>query len=318
MCKASPLNYLGFGIAAKDHSTGEVPWVREIIQKFDGVAKTNGAILIPEIGIEAAPSDLVAYTAVSKIRETYHCGVRDVTCSVHELKAAGPSGGTLATVMGLFDNYSTSDIRASLNPYVLSPAPPPKRPSSSKGFLSRVFGVFSYPDLGILTTSMTASANVPIVHRSSGLMPQFYGTNFCFTESLRVSNYAWGLAIHLSLAFATLLLALRPFRALIKRFIYQPGQGPTVEANASDVLEYRAVAVADQQGPQKKAFATFRYEGGLYYLTGVFLAEAAMVLLKDETLVEQLGGGVLTPACLGEAFVERLHNANVHISGKLL
>jgi hypothetical protein len=40
--------------------------------------------------------------------------------------------------------------------------------------------------------------------------------------------------------------------------------------------------------------ATFRYEGGLYYLTGVFLAEAATVLLKEKELVEQLCGGVLT------------------------
>ena len=305
-------------VAIDSHRTGEVPWVREIIQKFDGIAKSNRAILITEIGMDAAPSDLVAYTAVSEIRAAYGCGVRDVVCSVHELKAAGPSGGTLATMMSLFDNYSTSDIRASLNPYALSPRPPLKSSSSGRGFLSRLFGPFSYPELGILTTSMTASANVPVVHRSSGLLPQFYGTNFRFTESLRVSNYAWGVAIHLSLAFATFLLTLRPFRILCKKFIYQPGEGPTVEANANDVVEYRAVAVADQQGPEKKAMATFRYEGGIYYLTGVFLAEAAMILLKEKALVEQLGGGVLTPACLGEAFVERLQNVNVHISGKLL
>lgn len=40
--------------------------------------------------------------------------------------------------------------------------------------------------------------------------------------------------------------------------------------------------------------ATFRYKGGLYYLTGVFLAEAATVLPKEKELVEQLRGGVLT------------------------
>jgi short subunit dehydrogenase-like uncharacterized protein len=219
--------------------------------------------------------------------------------------------------MSLFDNYSAADIRASLDPFVLSPSPPPKR-SSSRGLLSRLLGPFSDPDLGQLTTWMSASADVPIVHRSSGLMPQFYGTNFHFAEYLRVSNYAWGVVMHLGFTFASILLTLSPVRALIKKFGYQPGQGPTVEANAKDVLEYRAVAVADQQGPEKKVMAIFRYEGGLYYLTGVFLAEAAMVLLKENHLVEQLGGRVLTPACLGEKFVERLHNANVHISGKLL
>jgi len=95
-------------------------------------------------------------------------------------------------------------------------------------------------------------------------------------------------------------------------------QGLAVEANSEDILEYRAVAVADQQGPERKAMATFRYEGGLYYLTGILLAEAAMILLKEKELVEQLGGGVLTPACLGQRFVERLQNASVQISGKPL
>jgi short subunit dehydrogenase-like uncharacterized protein len=320
ICKTSSYPWLcliSIDIAANDRSTGEVPWVREIVQKFDGIAKSNNAILIPEIGIEAAPSDLVAYTAVSHIRDAYHCGVRDVVCSVYELKAAGPSGGTLATVMSLFDTFSTAEISASLNPFVLSPSLPLKR-SSTRGLLSWIVGPFSYPDLNLLKTSMTASANVPIVHRSSGLMPQFYGTDFRFAEYLRVSNYAWGVAIHLGLAFASILLTLGPVRTLLKRFVYRPGQGPTVEANAKDVLEYRAVAIADQQGPEKKAMATFRYEGGLYYLTGVFLAEAAMVLLKEKDLVEKLGGGVLTPACLGANFVERLQNVNVHIGGKVL
>ncbi len=139
------------------YSTGETPWVREIVGKYHEVAKATKAILIPEIGVESAPSDLVAYTAVSKIQAAYNCGVREVTCSVHELKGT-PSGGTLATVMGIFDNYRMSVVRESLNPLVLSPSPPPER-RSSRSFLSRFFGPFSYPDLGIITTSITASAN---------------------------------------------------------------------------------------------------------------------------------------------------------------
>lgn len=302
---------------ANKYRTGEVPWVREILHKFDRIARANKAILIPQIGIESAPSDLVSYTAVSRIRAAYHCGVRDVVCSVHELKAAGPSGGTLATALSLFDGYSIAEIRASLDPFVLSPSPPPNRPSR-RGLLSQLFGPFSFPALGPLTTSITASANAPIIHRSSGLMPQLYGTNFRFEEYLHVSNYAWGLIIHLGSVFASILVCLGQVRAFIKKFVYQPGHGPTVEANAKDVLEYRAVAVADQPGPEKKAIATFRYEGGLYYLTGVFLAEAAMVLLKEKALVNELAGGLLTPACLGGKFVERLQSVNVRIDGELV
>ncbi len=159
---------------------------------------------------------------------------------------------------------------------------------------------------------------VAIVHRSSGLMPKLYGPNFKFAEYMRVPNYATGVALHFGLVFVSVLLVLSPIRALIKTFIYQPGQGPAAEANASDVLEYRAVAVADKAGPEKKAMANFRYDGGLYFLTGVFLAEAGMVLLREKDLVEELGGGVLTPACLGDRYVERLQNVNIKLSGKLI
>ena len=39
--------------------TGEVPWVYDMIKKYDSVAKSNGAILIPQNGVESAPTDLV-------------------------------------------------------------------------------------------------------------------------------------------------------------------------------------------------------------------------------------------------------------------
>ena len=299
------------------HSTGETLWVREVIQKFHGIAKSNKAILIPEIGMESAPSDLVAYTTVSSIRKAYNCGVRDVICSVHKLKSAGPSGGTLATVLGLLENYSSAEFKASLNPFVLSPSPPKQRPGS-RGTISRIFGPFSYSGLGILTTSWTASPNVPIVHRSSGLKPELYGSNFRFAEYMRVSNYAMGVVLHVGLVLAALFLSLRPFRALVKRFIYQPGQGPAVDSNARDDVEFRAVAVADRQGQEKKAMAKLRYEGGVYHLTAIFIAEAAMVLLQEHEVVAGLVGGVLTPASLGDKYVVRLQNAKLQIMGEIM
>jgi short subunit dehydrogenase-like uncharacterized protein len=300
--------------------TGETPWVHEIIQKYHDVAKSNKAIIIPEIGIESAPSDLVAYTTTSIIRKSLNCGVRDVVCSAHEISSAGPSGGTLATALGLQDHYSMSEFRNSTKPFSLSPAPPPKR-ASSRSLLSRLLGAFYYPGLGTLTTSFTSMPNVAIVHRSAGLMPELYGRNFHFSEYMRVRNYAMGVLVHFAVAVGWVLFAISPLRALIKRFVYQPGQGPTAEATANEVLEFRAVAVADEVssgGEEKKAMARMRYEGGWYYFTGLLLAEAAMVLLEDEELARKLGGGLLTPASLGNRFVERLQRAGVTIEAEMM
>ena len=65
--------------------TGETPWVREMLHKYHNTAEASKAILIPEVGVESAPSDLVAYMAVSTIRRSLGCGGREVICSLHEI-----------------------------------------------------------------------------------------------------------------------------------------------------------------------------------------------------------------------------------------
>lgn len=51
-------------------------------------------------------------------------------------------------------------------------------------------------------------------------------------------------------------------------------------------------------------------------VTGVFLAEAAITLLEDD--VDLGGGGVFTPACLGQGFVDRVDAAGFKIETKTI
>lgn len=93
-----------------------------------------------------------------------------------------------------------------------------------------------------------------------------------------------------------------------------------MESAANDALELRAIAVAEEKkdGKEKRAMSRMRYDGALYYFTGLLLAEGAMVLLENEDLVNDLGGGFLTPACLGQRYIERLQKANVQIEAEML
>lgn len=312
--------------------TGETPWVKEIILKYEATAKKTGAILIPEIGVESAPSDLVAYIATRLVRKVWDCGVMDVVASVHEFKSSGPSGGTLATGLGLLDHYPTKEITQAFNdPFILSPThlKPytkdniyPRNPEPNTYIrtpMQKFTGVWSYPRLGNLTTSLAAKPNQAIVHRSAGLNPYFYGFNFSYEEYMAVSSPLLGVLIHLAISILTLLLAFPPTRAILKLFnTVKPGQGPTKESTKNDVLELRAVAVAEQLAkPPRKALATFRYEGGIYELTAKLLGEAAVVLLtKEEDIKAKHGAGFLTPASLGDNYLERLDSAGVKIDVK--
>lgn len=311
--------------------TGETPWVREIIVKYEETAKKTGAILIPAVGLESAPSDLVAYVATRLVRKVWDCGVMDVVASVHELKSSGLSGGTIATALGLLDHYPWSDIKKSNDPFVLSPNqlqpytketlynPNPEPTTYRRTALQRLIGVWSYPRLGTLTTTITAKPNEAIVHRSAGLTPYFYGFNFTYEEYMAVSNPVVGVLIHLAICILALFIAFPPTRAILKLFAtYKPGSGPTKESTKNDVIELRAIAVAEQLARSpRKALATFRFEGGMYHLTAILLAEAAVVLLTTEDDVKKAhSAGFLTPSCLGDAYVERLEKANVKIGAQ--
>ncbi|KIV81350.1 hypothetical protein PV11_03541 [Exophiala sideris] len=309
--------------------TGETPWIRDIIVKYEETAKKSGAIIIPGNGVESAPSDLIAYIATRLCRKVWDCGVMDVVASVHELKSSGPSGGTLATGLGLMDHYSASVMKDCLaNPFILSPTnlQPytkdtiyPRNPEPNTYIRTpwqKWTGVWSYPRLGHLATSITAKPNMAIVHRSAGMTPYFYGFNFSYEEYMAVGSPLVGVLIHIALALLTLFLAFPPTRAIMKSLTtVKPGSGPSKESSKGDVFELRAIAVAEQLAKQpRKALATFRFEGGVYELTAILLAEAAMVLLtQGEEIKKSHGAGFLTPSCLGDEYLERLDNANVKI-----
>lgn len=292
--------------------TGESPWVLDMIGSFHETAKANHAIIIPEIGIESAPSDLLAFALVTLIRKELSVGTREVIASVHDLKGT-PSGGTLATILSIMGHYSLKQIAKSSGSWATSPVPGPKS-QSSRSWVSEILGVRFVSGLGTLTTSISAAPNVAVVQRSWGLFDggKLYGSKFQYHEYMRVRNSVVGVAMHFALGLAGLALIFPPARWLARKFLYAPGEGADKEATRHEYLEYHAVATADQDGlTPRRAFAKLRWDGSLYHFTGVCLAEAAMVLLNEEKLVQRLDGGLLTPATLGQPFIDRMKHAGL-------
>ncbi len=300
--------------------TGESPWVLEMIRKFHNTAKSNHAIIIPEIGVESTPSDLLTLALTQLIRKELSVGTKEVVASMHELKGT-PSGGTLATVFGIVDHYGVKEVaKASSGKWVSSPIPRLK-PDPSISLVTRLLGIRSVTGLGTMTSSPSAGPDVATVQRTWGLLDggKLYGFKFTYHEYLGVRNAVVGMILHFVFTFGALAIALPPFRWLAKKFVPGPGQGPSKEASSKEALEYRAIATADQEGPNpRRAFAKFRWDGPLYFFTGVCLAEAAMVILKEEELVKRLDGGLLTPAMLGQPFIDRMKNAGMILEVEMM
>jgi short subunit dehydrogenase-like uncharacterized protein len=158
-------------------------------------------------------------------------------------------------------------------------------------------------------------ADITIVHRSSTLMREFYGPRFYFRQFVKVRNALVGVLFHFAFIIGLTLLILPPVRALVRKVVYAAGQGPRKEDSVNDRVEYRAIATADQKtaAPQR-VFGKFKYEGSMYALTGLLLAEAAMVILEETERVKKVSRcGIVTPATLGQPFVDRLEKVGCHV-----
>ena len=290
-----------------------------MINKYHDIAKHNHAIIIPQIGIESAPSDLLVFSLADLIRAQYSLDTAEVLGCIHEAKGR-PSGGTLATLLGVIDHYGFISIAKTASSWATSPVPRP-RSKTRPPLLSIIFGTRYVPELGPLTTAVSATPNIAIVQRSWGLLDggRLYGPRFSYHEYAAVRNWLVGVMIHFILVFGAIALFLPPVRWLAKNVLYAPGQGASKEATTKDVIEFRALATADQDDPiPKRAIGKLRWDGGNYFFTGICLAEAAMVLLKDPGLVKRLDGGLLTPAVIAKPFIDRMKNQGMVFECRLL
>lgn len=180
----------------------------------------------------------------------------------------------MATIFELFDHYSLKQLLAAHEPYALSPKPNPHaapRPS----LFSMLTGLYTLPDLGLLCTFPVAQANAAIVQRTWGLLQQepsrqkqFYGPRFTYREFMKTRNFLTGIVTHYVLLIGAGLLAFVPaFRALMRKFVFKPGDGPGGDSISRERIELRGTAEPDQETSGKRAIVKAWYTGSMYYCT---------------------------------------------------
>lgn len=310
-CAANGTHYLD--------STGEVPWIYDMIAKYDAIAKSNNSIIIPEAGLDSVPADIMAYVLARAVRKKFQASTERVIMSLYDFKS-GVSGGTSLTTLELFSNYSLGHLAKSMHPYSLSPKKFDKqldKPTSEPS--GGLLGLPNVAELGgMQTTGLMAAVDTCIVHRSAGLYG--YGPRFRFNEYMRAKSLVQALVVKVTIGLVGLFLALPPTRMILaplfKKFLIPaPGEGPTRESMKNDFLSYRGVGVAEGSG--QKVTAKLDCGHGGYAATAITLAAAAHVILRgrlEETEAGKLGGGILTPATLGDLYVDTLNDYGMKIN----
>lgn len=129
--------------------TGEVPFIRQAIDRFDDVARQSGARLVHGCGYDSVPSDLAVLTLHRRVTAD------DAGSLAHVLGVArakgGVSGGTVASMRGIVElAVSDPSVRRLLgDPYALSPdrtaEPTTRQPADSPVRRGSATGVGSPP-----------------------------------------------------------------------------------------------------------------------------------------------------------------------------
>lgn len=293
--------------------TGETPWVRGLIDRYQTQAAIDGTRIIPCCGFDSVPSDLGTYLIVRHLQREFNTSCQQV--NAYFQAAGGFNGGTLASAFHLYD--SGAGVQMS-EPFLLNPVKTqtqaeldrnrdPQMPAFDADLNTWVAPFFMAP------------VNTRVVRRSAALYEEWqepYGTDFIYQEYLKFDEPFAGLkaaGVTAGLGFVAGLLFQQPqVRSLLQPMLPQAGSGPSEQTmnegwfscelvgTAIDGRKVRGL-IRDQGDPGNRATVKLVCESAL-----------SLALHGEELPGGQTRGGILTPATgLGDVLTHRLRCAGM-------
>ena len=286
--------------------TGEVQWIRQMIERYEAQARQSGARIVHCCGFDSIPSDMGVYYLQQQARAMYGEACRTIKMRVKAAKGEF-SGGTVASLMNVAREAASSpSLRKELaNPYSICPADHKsdrRQPNVKSAEYDEDFRVWLAP-------FVMAAINTRIVHRTNALCDNAYGTDFAYDEAMMTGRGLKGrmAAYGITAAMGGFLVAsaIRPSRWVLEQFVVpKPGEGPSARAQEEGFFDLRFIGkTADGRTIRTKV--TGDRDPG-YGSTGKMLGQAAACLALDIDK-QAVGGGFWTPASIfGDRLIDRL------------
>ena len=284
--------------------TGEVQWIRQMIERYDSVAKASGARIVNCCGFDSIPSDLGVFYTQQQSQELFGENCNDIKMRVKVVKG-GLSGGTFASLINVMKEASNNPaLRKEMSdPYSLCPGETEKTRQHNPGLAE-----FDKASNNWTVPFIMAAINTRIVQRSNSLLSQPYAKPFLYEESMQMGE---GLGARLratafggGLAGFMVTASLKPGRWLLARLLPSPGEGPSPEEQENGYFDLRFYG-STPKGKTLLCKVTGDRDPG-YGSTSKMLGQASICLARDIDKAE-VGGGLLTPAsCFGDTLIERL------------
>ena len=262
--------------------TGEAQWMAEVYERVDPIAKSSGARLVHCCGFDSLPSDLSVYLLQKTFKERFGQYAESVTGRMGRY-SGGVSGGTVASMMLVSEQIMKDPAlrKRLMNPYALYP------PGLEAGL--------DQPDqMGIAWDEnfnswtgpfVMAAINTKVVRRSNALAGLPYGEGFRYDESQLCSGRIAALTSSVAIGAIMGSALFGPTRAILKRFLPDPGEGPDAQARENGFFEFWAHGSAGAEGEHSlRVKVTGKRDPG-YGATSRMLAQAGLCLAQDDLAV---------------------------------
>jgi len=289
--------------------TGEVQWIRRMIERYEDLARRNGARIVHCCGFDSIPSDLGVHFLQQQSLQAFGEPCEEINMRVQAMRG-GFSGGTAASLLNVAREVSANPaLRKELaNPYSLC-----QLGVAAEGLVpvrqraTRLFARDSAAG-GWVSPFIMAAINTRIVHRSNALSAGRYSRAFRYDEAVSTGRGLRGrlTAVGAGVGLSVFMLAsgLGPTRAVLQRLLPAPGEGPSPEAQARGFFDLRFFG-RTASGRSVRVKVTGDRDPG-YGSTAKMLGEAAMCLAFDVPR-DTVAGGFWTPATIfGDRLVARL------------
>ena len=291
--------------------TGEVHWMRQMIDQHHERASQTGARIVHTCGFDSIPSDMGVFWMQEEMLRRHGVPCQSISYRTESFKG-GFSGGTIASMLNMLDQAEhDSTIQTIIDdPYGLNPASGPRGLDGPEKTLPHYD-----PDCGgWVTPFVMARINTKVVRRSNALLDFRYGTDFRYEEGTLMPFGQWGFPMAAGMAggmslFNTL-AAIKPIRGLLAKALPGPGEGPDARAREEGYFEILLIGRHPEDAQQSLRMRIRGDRDPGYGSTAKMLGESAVCLALDEL---SSAGGVLTPSvAMGERLLSRLQeNAGV-------
>ncbi len=295
--------------------TGEVQWMRKMIDQHHEAAQANGTRIVHTCGFDSIPSDMGVYFLQKKAKEITGKYCQQIKLRVKAMKGE-MSGGTYASLSNVLAEAGKdkSIYKVLLNPYGLNP----KGSQEGKDGEDLKSILFDEDVKSWIAPFIMATINTRVVRRSHALQNFPYGKDFQYEEAMMTGAGFSGRAKGTMLLMGTgIMMSAKPdsfLRNTMNRFLPKPGEGPSKEKRESGFYKMLLIGkLAD--GTLIQGSVTGDRDPG-YGSTSKMLAESAVCLALDKHKTPK-AAGMLTPSvAFGDLLLSRLE-ANAGLKFKI-